>query len=483
MNINERALYLIHPLGENWMPGETDMSRIANIMPPLGLCSISAWMEQHDWQTEIYDCYAFPGDDKRLFKQLERDRPLWIGFSTTTSSFPDAIRLANHCREILPEAKIVFGGVHVSALREQLMNEFYVIDYIIVGEGEQTLLELIECKSEDLSHIEGLIWRDGHEAVFNGHRRDLLNLDTLPIPAYHKLHGFPEAYKLPIFNYPKAPGTTIITSRGCPFRCSYCDRSVFQSSYRFNSADYILRMMKHLHDTYGMRHVNIYDDTFTLQRKRIEEFCEKKIASGLKMTFNCAARAEQVDPEMLKLMKKAGCWMISLGIETGDPELLKRHRYYAGRIPDDALDMNRDAVRMIRRAGIRAKGLFMLGLPGETEESIERSIRYVLSLPLDDFNLSKFTPFPGSPAYQTIHDFGEFDEDWSLMNALNFVFVAKGFTMERLEERHREFYRRYYQRHKVMWNYVTMLWKSPDSWHRFIKDLSVFLSFRKKYAT
>ncbi len=479
--MNERALYLIHPLGENWMPGEIDMSRVANIMPPLGLCSISAWMEQHGWQTEIYDCYAFPGDDKRLFQQLERDKPMWIGFSTTTSSFPDAIRLANHCREILPEAKIVFGGVHVSALREQLMNEFYVIDYCVVGEGEQTLLELVECNDEDLSHIQGLIWRDGHEVIFNGHREKLLDLDTLPIPSYNKLHGFPEAYKLPIFNYPKAPGTTIITSRGCPFRCSYCDRSVFQSSYRYNSADYILKMMQYLHDTYGMRHVNIYDDTFTLQRKRIEEFCHKKIASGLKMTFNCAARAEQVDPELLKLLKKAGCWMISLGIETGDPDLLRKHRYYGGKIPEDALQMNRDAVKMIRKAGIRAKGLFMLGLPGETDESIERSIRYVLSLPLDDFNLAKFTPFPGSPAYQTIHEFGEFDEDWSLMNALNFVFVAHGFTKERLEARHREFYRRYYQRHKVMWNYVTMLWKSPDSWRRFLKDLSVFLSFRKQY--
>jgi radical SAM superfamily enzyme YgiQ (UPF0313 family) len=122
----------------------------------------------------------------------------------------------------------------------------------------------------------------------------------------------------------------------------------------------------------------------------------------------------------------------------------------------------------------------MLGLPGETEESIAKSMEYVFSLPLDEFNLSKLTPFPGAPMYSDIHEHGDFEENWGLMNAANFTFIPKGFTKELLEERHLEFYRRYFSRPKVLLNYVTMMWKSPDSWRRFWKDLPTFLRFTKK---
>jgi radical SAM superfamily enzyme YgiQ (UPF0313 family) len=167
--------------------------------------------------------------------------------------------------------------------------------------------------------------------------------------------------------------------------------------------------------------------------------------------------------------------MVSLGAETGDPDLLGRHRSFCD------LGKIRSTFEDIRAAGMRAKGLFMLGLPGETEESINRSIDYVLSLPLSDFNLAKFTPFPGAPLYQTIREHGVFEENWELMNCLNFVFVPSGFTRERLEERYREFYRRYYERPKALLGYAAMLWRSPDSWRRFIRNLPEFLSVRKQY--
>jgi radical SAM superfamily enzyme YgiQ (UPF0313 family) len=148
---------------------------------------------------------------------------------------------------------------------------------------------------------------------------------------------------------------------------------------------------------------------------------------------------------------------------------------------DDPLENIRAMVHLIKKAGIRVKGLFMLGLPGETEESIARSMEYVLSLPLDEFNLAKLTPFPGAPMYGDIGEHGRFDENWELMNALNFTFVPKGFSRESLEERYREFNRRYYARPRVLLNYATMIWKSPDSWRRFWMDLPTFLRFRKEY--
>ena len=477
----KKKVLLVHPLGENWVPGEQNVARVVNIMAPLGLLSLAAWLDNYGHLTKVHDCYAFPGDDDKIYSYLKEEQPDFIGFSTTTSSFIDAVRLATTAKEILPSVKVVFGGVHISALRDQLLRDFPIIDYGVVGEGEEIFRELIESDGNGLQDIAGLIFREQDNVIFNGFRKNLIDMDTLPFPAYEKLQGFPDSYCLPIFSYPKAPNTTVITSRGCPYTCSYCDRSVFQRSYRYNSPDYMMKYLTHLQQRFNIKHVNIYDDTFTLHRQRVIEFCELKIQSGLKMTFNCAARTEQLDTAMLELLKKAGCWMISIGIETGDPELLKKHRSYLPyKEMANPLENIRETVHLIKKAGIRVKGLFMLGLPGETEESIKKSMEYVYSLPLDEFNLSKLTPFPGAPMYSDIKDYGTFDENWGLMNAANFTFIPTGFTKEMLEERHLEFYRRYFSRPKVLLKYVTMMWKSPDSWRRFMKDLPTFMSFTKK---
>ncbi len=473
----KKKILFIHPLGVNWRPGESDMARIANIMPPIGLCSLAAWVEKHGHHASIHDCYAFPKQDERIIDQIRNAPPDYVGFTATTSSFLDAVRIAKRIKEINPRITIIFGGVHITALREPLMRDYPIIDYAVVGEGELPLLSLMDGDYQSLDDVPGLIYRRGEDVVFTGYgkKNQLMELDSLPFPAYGKLDGFPNAYKLPIFNYPKAPNATIVSSRGCPYKCSYCDRTVFQQSFRFNSAQYMFDLVKHLNSNFGVRHINYYDDLFTFNRKRVEEFCQLMIQSKIGVTFNCAARAEHVDMELLKLMKKAGCWMISLGIETGDPDLLKHHR------SNSNLEMIQEKVDIIRKAGIRVKGLFMMGLPGETEESIDKSIKYSLSLPLNDMNLAKFTPFPGSPLYKDIRNHGAFNENWELMNCTNFVFVPTGFTEERLEERYHEFYRKHFERTHILFDYVTMLWRSPESWMRFIWNLKDFLKIKNSF--
>jgi len=322
--------------------------------------------------------------------------------------------------------------------------------------------------------VPGIVYRDSSgEPVFTGRRKTAIELDSLPLPAYDKLKGYPGAYSLPIFNYPRTPNTSCISSRGCPYACSYCDRSVFGRSFRYNSAEYLFDHLRHLRERYGIRHINFYDDQFTFHRARVEKFCQLMLEKPLGMTFNCAVRAEHVDPALLALMKRAGCWMISLGIETGDEQLLAQHRQRAN------VSLLAQTVRSIAAAGIRTKGLLMMGLPGETEASIRRSMDYVFSLPLDDFNLSKFTPFPGAPLYETIRDLGEFDEDWEKMDCMNFQFVPRGMTQERLEELFILFYKTHFKRPRVIAGYLAMLWKSPDSWRRFLSNLGAFLSFTR----
>jgi anaerobic magnesium-protoporphyrin IX monomethyl ester cyclase len=476
MEKSDNGVLLIHPLGYSARNAKNDVSRLANIMPPLGLASISAYLTSHDIHNDIIDCYAHPDSDELIVEYLNSQRPAFIGFSCTTSSFFDGVRLAEIAKEILPEIKVVFGGVHVSALKEQVLTDYPCIDYCVVGEGEETLRELVCTPEEQRGNVLAVVLRNSEGvSCFTGQRRDLLDLDSLPFPAYTKLAGYPHVYKLPIFNYPKVPNASCISSRGCPYACSYCDRSVFRRTFRYNSAEYLYRHVSFLSKNFGIRHINFYDDQFTFQRQRVVDFCRKIINSPLAMTFNCAARAEHLDEELLELMKAAGCWMISLGIETGDEELLAHHRQN----PD--LQMMREKIDLIKEAGIRVKGLLMMGLPGETETSILKSRNYVYSLPLDDFNLAKFTPFPGSPVYQTIKkegaNLGTFDENWEQMDCMVFQFIPKDLERERMEKLFIDFYKNHFQRPRVIWSYVSMIWKSPDSWLRFLRSLTTFIRF------
>lgn len=469
-------IVLVQPYGLNWEPGQNDMSRVVNIMPPIGICSLASWLEKHGHEAFLCDLYAFPGEEWRMMELIKRENPALVGLSTTTSSFFDAIRLAQKIKDAHPEIKTVFGGVHISALGEELMHSFPVIDYAITGEGEGALLDLMDREGQPPFSKGGIYYRGNGAVLWSGKNHQLEDLDCLPFPAYGKLRGFPRQYKLPLFSYPKSPATIAITSRGCLFNCTYCDRSVFGRTYRYHSAAYLIDWFRYLNSRFGIRHLNLYDDNLTLNRVRVIEFCEALLRADLSLSFNCASRPEFLDRDLLKIMKRAGCWMISLGIESGDPDILKRHRSR----PAD-LELIRERVQLIHQAGMRVKGLFMLGLPGETRESIQHTRDYILSLPLDDFNLTKFAPFPGASCYQDLRQHGEFTERWELANCLNVLFVPKGLTANELDAHFKEIYRSYYKRFRVLFRYLTLVGHSGDSWLRFVRHLGSFLALRRQY--
>ncbi len=471
-SLNSKNILLVHPLGYRKEAARKDISRIANIIPPLGLAGLAAYLEKREICASVIDCYARPDSDNLICDYITREKPAFLGLSCTTSTFLDGVRIAVLAKNILPEINVVFGGAHVSALKDKLFENYPVIDYVVVGEGEETLAELIENHNGNISSVLGLIYHEKTGgACFTGRRTKSLDLDSLPFPAYEKLEGFPLAYRAPLFNYPKAPTSSCITSRGCPYACSYCDRSVFGRSFRFNSAEYMYEHVSYLNERFGVRHIIFYDDQFTFKRKRIIDFAQMMINRRPGVSFNCVVRAEHIDYDLLLMLKEAGCWMISLGIETGDENLLSRHRQNAD------LSFLSEKIRLIKKAGIRTKGLFMIGLPGETETAVNKSMEYVFSNPIDELNVAKFTPFPGSPIYEQINELGEFKEDWEQMDCMNFLFIPKGMTREKLEALFRKFYRKYFMRPKTLFGYTSMLWRSPDSWSRFMRNLPDFIKF------
>jgi len=472
---DSRPVYLAQPTASSAASAGHDVRRLAALIPPLGLLSIAAYLEERGLETRVFDFNAFP-DDLGAFRQaVAQERPTFLGITCVTATFNAGLRIARAAREILPQIRVVLGGPHASSLREKVLAEYEDIDFCVVGEGEETFCRLVSGGLNAPESLAGIVFRDENGAPrFTGYPVETLELDDLPYPAYERLRGFPEKYRLPIFSYPRPPGMSIVSSRGCPYACSYCDRSVFRRSFRYNSAAYLYNHMRFLKEKYDIRHLIFYDDQFTFNRERVAELCHRLIEEPLGLTFNCAVRAEHVDAELLALMKRAGCWMISLGIETGDPDLLARHRSNAD------LDMLARCIRHIKRAGIRVKGLLMMGLPGESAASIRRSMKYVRSLPIDEFNLAKFTPFHGLPLYEKLNELGRFDEDWDRMDCMNFQFIPKGLTRESLDKSFLEFYKAHFTRPAVWWNYVTMVWKSPDSWRRFFLNLGDFLRFALK---
>lgn len=469
-------IVLVHPAGSNWVPGKKDVAAVANRMAPLGLLSIAAYLEQQGCQVAIEDCLgpeALSGTEATA-KRILSHQPDMVGFSATTSGFLDGYDIAACIKSIRPEVQIVFGGVHISALGGVLLERFEHIDYLCLGEGELTLAGLAQ--EQDLKDISGLAWRDNGQVVTNPPREHIEDLDSLPFPAYEKLPGFPRGYHLPLFSYINTPGATMVTSRGCPYQCSYCDRSVFKRGFRYNSAEYIYAHMEYLRTRFGVRHINIYDDLFTLNRKRISELCQRLTANPLGIHFNCAVRVGHSDNALLGMLKDAGCLMVSVGIESAEPDLLEVHK------PGVYLEEVRDTVQRIQAAGLRVKGLFMMGLPGETPASIQKTSDFVISLGLDDMNMAKFTPFHGAPVWQTITDHGTLDEDWRLMNCLNFVFIPNGIdSKEALDQLYNTHVKRFYSDPQWRKRFHKRIWQHRKSLWYLLRHLPDFLSAMRTF--
>jgi anaerobic magnesium-protoporphyrin IX monomethyl ester cyclase len=472
----KKRIVLVHPRGFNWFPGKRDITDIANRMVPQGLLSLAAYLARQGHDVSVYDCLGpdAPLDLQKQAQAIIAYNPQIVGFSATTSSFPDAADLAQIIKNSSSDIKTLCGGVHVSALEKILLQTYPAFDFLAAGEGEETIAELAEgC---DPAAIKGLIWRSKEEIVANDPRPKIPDLDFLPFPAYEKLKGFPRDYHLPLFSYIQTPGSTMITSRGCMYQCSYCDRSVFKKGFRYNSASYIYEHMKYVRGKFGVRHINIYDDLFTANRQRIVELGEKLSRNPLGINFNCAVRVGYTDDDLLKMLKDAGCLMVSLGIESADPEMLKRHKSGV------SLDDVRDTVRRIQNAGLRAKGLFMMGLPGETEESIKRTSDFIISLGLEDMNMAKFTPFPGAPLWRMIKDEGTFNEDWRLMNCLNFVFVPKGIaSKERLDQLYNEHVKRFYSDKTWREKFRKRIWEHRRSLIYLLRHLPSFWAAKNQF--
>ena len=471
-------IVLFYPRGYDNSEGKSNVFNLAANLPPLGLVSIAAVLRNAGHTVIILDAALYYQVSNSVWvKRILDSKPDYVGFSAITASIHNAYNVCCRVKEACDTVKAVFGGVHVSWGKEEILNHFPAIDFVIAGEGEYAFLDLVNGKAPDT--ITGLYFRDGtsvKQGPLQG-RDTLCTMDDLPFPAYDLVDGFPNKYALPLFSYPKHPGASVISSRGCVYHCNFCDRSVFQNSFRWNSPEYTFELVKWLNTDFGVKHAMFYDDLFTLNQDRVAKLCKLLRQSKLGLSYNCIVRAGHISDELLQELQSSGCWMVNVGIESGDQDILDSFK------DGLTLDAIRRDVERLHDAGIWVKGLFMMGFPGETESSIQKTIDFACSLPLKDANITAFTPFPGAPVAESILDFGTFDssrENWKNMDCVNFVFVPKETgSKEILEKYYREFIRRFYNRPSMKKVYRKMLFQSPHSYWRLVKHASVFWKYAK----
>ena len=456
-----KKVILFHSRGYDNSVNKIRINELTGAMPPLGLASIAAVVRQKGHEVSITDaCLHHKITNLQWAKKLAAENPDFVGFCATTSSFNDAYDLCKKLKEISPSIKTVFGGIHVSSLKEKILQDYSAIDFVVAGEGEFAFCDIIDGNVSQ---------RKVHSA------KTLCNMDDLPFLAYDLIQGFPKKYTMALFSYPQFPTANIISSRGCVYHCSFCDRSVYQTSFRWNSPEYTVDLIKYLTLNFGIKHIMFYDDLFTLNRERVSRLCKLLREKTPKLTFNCIVRIGHIDKDLIAELKSAGCWMVHCGIESGDQDILDKHK--------DSLSLEkiRNDVETLHKSGLWVKGLFMMGFPGESEESFRKTIDFAVSLPLKDANLTSFTPYPGAPIYSEIENYGEFDkspENWDNCDCITPVFVP--YTMksrERMSELYGEFIRRFYNRSFAYGVYNKMFLQCPHSYWRLLKGLPVYLKY------
>lgn len=428
-------ILLINPL---WSKRKDNVwDKISAITPPVGLAYIASFLEKYNYEVDIFDMNALNIPVEKLSENIKFKTYDYIGITCTTpliSATREILKILNV--EKKTDAKIILGGVHPTVLPGECLN-IEGVDIVVRGEGEKTILEILE--SKDLSKIQGVSYVDADgEIIHTEDRPTLRDLDILPMPAYEKLPM--ELYRPALGAFKKLPGIGLITSRGCPGKCTFCHNQ-FGKIVSYHSAQYIFENIKLLYEKYGFREFSFYDDTFTANKKRVAELCRIILDSKLKISWCCFARVDFVDQEILLLMKKAGCHQIMYGFESANEEILKNINKKTN------LPKAVEAVKWTKKAKIDVRAAFMLGNPGETEETLEQTYKFAVKINPELLILNITTPFPGTAMFKWAKENGYLTtEDWKHYDLAHNIMRLPTISQERIQEIYSSMFRRFYFR-------------------------------------
>lgn len=384
-------IMLIHPS----IPAYGGKETFRSFYPPLGLACIAAPLLILGHDVRIVDAGIEQlGPEGMLMRALDF-QPDIVGFRCQFINYPMGLNVAKQIKEGLPNCKVIFGGPHMGLVADQAISDHPYVDAVVHGEGEHTLQEYVEAVSNnlDMSDIAGLIWRD-HEgnSVRNAARAVAKTIDEFPMPAIELL---------PMYLYRMMNFFTIEGHRGCPNQCTFCSLPTVQTrKVRYKSPEVFVAEMERLVYEYGINRFEILEPNFTILKRWAHEVCNLIISRKLPVQWIARSYPELVDEPTLRLMKQAGCYKIYYGIESGSAQILKAYKKVT------KVGQGKEAIRISKAVGLQVYCDFLVGGPGETEETVQETIDFVKETKPDYADVSLIAPFPGTAMYDKAEELG-----------------------------------------------------------------------------
>ena len=358
---------------------------------PVGLYYLAGVLNLNGISTSIMDFNVEQPTRSSFRRYLKELKPKIVGITSFTFNFSVAQDIIREIKRAEPETIIVMGGIHASALPEDVLKATPALDFIVVGEGEYVFLELCEkiLNNEELGDIENISFISEKRAIVYPSGEFIEDLDDLP---------FPDRTLLPFEKYPVS---AVQTSRGCPYNCIFCNINRFYGKkIRQRDPRKVAEECDLLINKYGRENIFFFGDAFTFRPDWTEEFCDEILLKRLKFTWGCETRVDNVDPSLLKKIRKAGCTEIQYGIDYGDEDVL----HNLGK--DTSIESIEDAVRWAKEAGLFVGAFFIFNVPGEDEETMERTFKLIQRVPIDAVEVNLLTPYPGTVLWEHPDRFG-----------------------------------------------------------------------------
>jgi anaerobic magnesium-protoporphyrin IX monomethyl ester cyclase len=421
------------------IPPTLDMSKMWCPNLPIGLAYLAAVLEKADYELALIDCQALEIDHKMLGAKLAFFKPDVVGITSVTPFIQSTLLAARVAKETCPNTLIILGGPHATFMDSQILSENSDVDIIVRGEGEETLLELLlnlSCAG-NLHDVSGISFRkDGH-VVRTPNRPLIQNLDELPYPAYHYF----ALNKYQFFGRRILP---ILTSRGCPFQCSYCVSSrMAGTAFRARDPNKVVDELEWLKNEQKAGTFSFYDDAFTYDQTRAIKICEEIKKRHIGIPWDCQTRVDKISREVLVKMRDAGCQLVSFGAESGCQKILDAVN------KKTTIEQNEKAVKLAKDVGLSVAMSVVIGYPGETAETLEQTFRFIKRAKPDYVYLCLATPYPGTALRSTLEDLGwPISSDWSHYDMQVPVFDNPLLPVNLVNIR-RDFYNHFYS-----WSYI-----------------------------
>ena len=382
------------------LSGNSVYSKTGAVYPPLGLAYIAAYLNKSiDIDADILDARGLGLSFKEFREELINVKYSLIGIISYTPTNEDAYTAARIAKQIDPKTIVVIGGPHATILPDIVLAK-PCVDLVVKGEGEETFKEIVNAivNKTSFHDIKGISFKENGLIYHNPQRPLISDIDKIPYPARDKLPM--HIYRPASGAYKRLPVTSIITSRGCPFNCSFCSKAIFGNSVRSASPENVIEEIQLLINNYKIKELYFCDDSFTLDRKRTIQICELMIRYNLDITWSCSTRVNLVDPELLKFMRRAGCISIGYGVESGDKRIIATVKKGV------SFSCIEDAIKWTKDAGIETRTSYIFGFPGENLNTMKKTLDFAKKLNSDFVIFNLAIPLPGTDIYRIAKEKG-----------------------------------------------------------------------------